>query len=173
MDNTELCNINNPVLLQEGFEVTTINPPAIRTGFTEFRLTTDRGDLKYLDFYPLNYEANVLIDPAFTTISLGGQNLVQNENLSQWGNNFQYGRDHKWQIRAKFSDGQIGNVFLNGQNEFLPSNQRHDLQVVAKYTSRQHEKYLNNFHLKFGQGLKRRQYFHYFLFYQHLYFLLQ
>lgn len=160
MDNTALCNINNPVLLQEGFEVTNINPPGVRTGFTEFRLTTDRGDLKYLDFYPLNYEANTIIDPAFVTISLGGQNLVQNSNLAQWGNNFQYGRDHKWQIRAKFSDGQIGNVFLNGQNEFLPSTQRHDVQVVAKYTSRQHEKYLNNFHLKFGQGLKRREYFH-------------
>ena len=125
MDNTALCNINNPVLLQEGFEVTNINPPGVRTGFTEFRLTTDRGDLKYLDFYPLNYEANTIIDPAFITISLGGQNLVQNSNLAQWGNNFQYGRDHKWQIRAKFSDGQIGNVFLNGQNEFLPSTQRH------------------------------------------------
>ena len=64
MDNTALCNINNPVLLQEGFEVTNINPPGVRTGFTEFRLTTDRGDLKYLDFYPLNYEANTIIDPA-------------------------------------------------------------------------------------------------------------
>lgn len=160
MTNTELCNINNPVLLQEGFQVTNVTPPGTLTGFSEFRLTTDRGDLKYLDFFPLNYAPAQLIDPCFTTISLGGQNLIQNENISQWGNNYQFGRDHKWQIRAKFSDGQIGNVFLNGQNEFLPSTQRHDIQVVAKYTSRQHEKYLNNFHLKFGQGLKRRQYFH-------------
>ena len=160
MDNTSLCNINNPVLLQEGFAPVQITPPGVLTGFGEFRLTTDRGDLKYFDFFPLNYAPAEIIDPAFVTISLGGQNLVQDENLAQWGNNFQFGRDHKWQIRSKFSDGQIGNVFLNGQNEFLPSGQDHILQVVAKYTSRQHEKYLNNFHLKFGQGLKRRQYFH-------------
>ncbi len=159
-DTFTLCNINNPVLLQEGFDVVAIGIPGTPTGFGDFRLTTDRGDLKYLDFFTLDYTRAAIASTCFATISLGGQNLVQDTNVSQWGNNFQFGRDHKWQIRAKFSDGQIGNIFLNGQREDFPATASQQIQVVAKYTSRQHEKYLNNFHLKFGQGLKRRQYPH-------------
>lgn len=160
MDTSQLCNINNPVLLQEGFDITQIIVPGTLAGFSEFRLTTDRGDLKYIDFYTLDYSAQAIASTCFATISLGGQNLIQDENVSQWGNNFQFGRDHKWQIRSKFSDGQIGNVFLNGQKEGLNATASQQIQVVAKYTSRQHEQFLNNFRLKFGQGLKRRQYVH-------------
>ena len=160
MNTNELCNTQNPVLLQEGFEPTRIVIPGTPVGFSDFRLTTDRGDLKYVDFYTLDYRPTAIQSPCFATISLGGQNLVQDENVSNWGNNFQYGRDHKWQIRAKFSDGQIGNVFLNGQKEGLNATASQQIQVVAKYTSRAHEKFLNNFSLKFGQGLKRRQYTH-------------
>ncbi len=159
MDTSALCNINNPVLLEEGFDLTEIAPPNL-TGFSQFRLTTDRGDLKYLDFFPLIYPQANLESNSFATISLGGQNIIQDEMVSQWGNNYQFGRDHKWQLRAKFSDGQIGNVFLNGQREGLNATQPQSIQCVAKYTSREHENYLNNFKLKFGQGLKRRQYTH-------------
>ncbi len=155
-----ICQTTQPVLIQEGFDIGSVTVPALLTSQTNFRLATDRGYLKYLDVIPLGYSNAQIQDNLKFTLNLGGQNLLQNENLPQWGVNYQNGRDHKWQVRAKFSDGQTGFINLNGNDESGIINESQRAQVIAKYSTDAHEAFLSTFRLKFGQGLKRREYVH-------------
>ena len=146
-----------PVLLQQGF-----TPIAIAgggSGQTNFRLTTDRGYSKFFDIYSFNNTTGALADNCQATLNVGGQNLVQDDNLPYWTSTYEYGRDHKFLIRAEYSDGQTGTLNLNGAN--VPnSTAEQTAQPIVYYCTREHQAYLNNFRLKFGQGLKRRQYYH-------------
>tara|TARA_B100000768_G_C11273809_1_gene374793 strand:- start:1305 stop:2102 length:798 start_codon:yes stop_codon:yes gene_type:complete len=146
-----------PVLLQQGYPLVTAAGGGTAT--SNFRLTTDRGYSKFFDIYSINNTTAGLEDNCQATLNVGGQNLVQDTNLPYWSSTYQYGRDHKFRIRAEFSDGQTGTLDLNGGN--TPNSAvEQTAQAIVYYCTREHATYLNNFRLKFGQGLKRRQYYH-------------
>ena len=71
---------NVPVLLQQGFTPLTVAGGG--AGDVNFRLLTDRGYSKYFDLYSFNNSATALIDNCQATLNVGGQNLVQDTNLS-------------------------------------------------------------------------------------------
>ncbi|NNE33319.1 MAG: hypothetical protein HKN40_13225 [Winogradskyella sp.] len=146
-----------PVLLQQGFDLLT-NGAA---GFTsnDFRLSTDRGISKYFDIYSINNTVAALQDNCGATLNVGGQNLVQDTQLSYWTSSFQYGRDHKFRVRANYSDGQTGTLTIDGTNTPV-SAQEQTAQVIVYYETPAHKMYVQNFRMPFGQGLKRRTYYH-------------
>lgn len=147
-----------PVLLQQGFDLLAIAGSG-GFGTTDFRLSTDRGYSKFFDIYSINNSDDALKDNCQATLNVGGQNLVQDSNLPYWTSSYQYGRDHKFRIRANYSDGQTGTLTLDGTN--TPNNsQEQTAQVIVFYETPAHAAYLKNFRMPFGQGLKRRQYYH-------------
>jgi len=146
-----------PVLLQQGFDLITIAGGGF--GSNDFRLSTDRGISKYYDIYATNNSAAGLVDNCQATLNVGGQNLVQDSNLPYWTTSYQYGRDHKFRVRANFSDGQTGTLTLDGSN--LPNSAtEQSAQVIVYYETPAHKMYVQNYRMPFGQGLKRRQYYH-------------
>ena len=146
-----------PVLLQQGFDLLTIAGGGF--GSTDFRLSTDRGVSKYYDIYSTNNTTAGLQDNCQATLNVGGQNLVQDTNVPYWTSTYQYGRDHKFRVRASYSDGQTGTLTLDGTNT-PNSAQEQTAQVVVFYETPAHKMYVQNFRMPFGQGLKRRQYYH-------------
>lgn len=152
-----MANVSVPVLLQQGFD------PLVIGGGTQdtnnFRLTTDRGFSKYFDIYPFNNAQAALIDNCQATLNVGGQNLVQDTNLPFWTSSYHYGRDHKFRIRAEFSDGQTGTFTLNGTNPPASAVEQSG-QIICYYSTSAHEIFKRNFKLRYGQGLKRREYYH-------------
>ncbi len=148
---------NVPVLLQQGFDPLTVAGGG--SGDSNFRLLTDRGYSKYFDIYSFNNTATALADNCQATLNVGGQNLVQDTNLPYWTSSYQYGRDHKFRIRAEFSDGQTGTLNINGANTPNSATEQ-SAQVIVYYCTNEHKSFLQNFRMKFGQGLKRRQYYH-------------
>jgi len=149
--------VNVPVLLQQGFDFLTIG--AGTQGTNDFRLATDRGYSKYFDIYSIANTVLQLQDNCAATLNVGGQNIVQDSNFPFWTSTYQYGRDHKFLVRAEFSDGQTGTFTLNG-TQVVASNQEQAGQIIVYYETKGHELFKKNFKLRYGQGLKRREFFH-------------
>lgn len=155
---TNFCKTEKPVLLQRGYPLVNMVIGVTQRVTSNFRLNTDRGYLKHLDVIPINNGGTALAQNLPFTISLGGQNLIQDDQLGTWAIIWQFGRDHKWQVRAKFNDGQIGTVTLDGTDQKRPATIDQSAQVIVKYSTPGHERFLKSFSLKYGQGLKRRSY---------------
>jgi hypothetical protein len=151
-------NPNPPVLLQQGFAPAVMQIAVNRVVNQPFRIRTDRGYLKHLDFFPFDNRQIPVADNLPITLNLGGQNLVENSQIGLWSILSQFGKNHTWQIRSKFSEGQVGFIQVNGNDSKAPAIADQTIQLVAKYSTPQHEAYLKNFRLKYGQGLKQRSY---------------
>jgi hypothetical protein len=152
------CKAEKPVLLQRGYPLVNMIIGVTQRITEQFRLNTDRGFLKHLDVIPIDNAFNNLGQNLPFTLQLGGQNLIQDDQLGFWAVVNQFGRDYKFQIRAKFNDGQIGQITLNGLDPKRPATLDQSAQVIAKYSTPSHERFLKSFKLKYGQGLKRRSY---------------
>ena len=156
--NTNICDVEKPVLLQRGYDPVDMVIGVTQRITRQFRLNTDRGFLKHLDVIPLINDPLAIAQNLPFTLQLGGQNLIQEDQLGFWAIVNQFGRDYKFQIRAKFNDGQIGQILLDGRDPKRPATLDQSAQVIAKYSTPGHERFLKSFKLKYGQGLKRRSY---------------
>jgi len=155
---TNFCKTEKPVLLQRGYNLVEMVIGLTQRITENFRLNTDRGYLKHIDVIPIDNSLTTLAQNLPFTLALGGQNLIQDDQLGTWAVIWQFGKDHKWQVRAKFNDGQIGTITLNGTDQKRPATINQQAQVIAKYSTPGHERFLKSFSLKYGQGLKRRSY---------------
>jgi len=158
MNEVNFCNVEKPVLLQRGYPLVNMVIGLTQRITEQFRLNTDRGFLKHLDVVPIDNAPTTLAQNLPFTLQLGGQNLIQEDQIGFWSVLNQFGRDYKFQIRSKFNDGQIGQITLNGFDVKRPATLNQSAQVIAKYSTPSHERFLKSFKLKYGQGLKRRSY---------------
>ena len=152
-----VCNTNPPVLLQQGFTQADLVILTNRVVNQPFRIRTDRGYLKHLDLFPYDNNVVFIQEKVLATVNLGGQNLLEDANIGMWSILSQFGKNHTWQLRAKFNQGQTGFLTLNGNVPPLATRDQ-SVQLVAKYSTPAHEQFLKDFRLKYGQGLKQRQY---------------
>ena len=151
-------NPNPPVLLQQGFDPAEMLVATNRVVNQSFRIRTDRGYLKHLDFFPFFNDIISVQDNLPITINLGGQNIIENSQIGMWSILSQFGKNHTWQLRAKFSEGQTGFIQVNGNDRNGPAVTDQTVQLIAKYSTPSHEQFLKDFRLKYGQRLKQRQY---------------
>jgi hypothetical protein len=158
MNEVNFCKVEKPVLLQRGYPLVNMVIGLTQRITEQFRLNTDRGFLKHLDVVPIDNASTTLAQNLPFTLQLGGQNLIQEDQIGFWSVLNQFGRDYKFQIRSKFNDGQIGQITLNGLDVKRPATLNQSAQVIAKYSTPSHERFLKSFKLKYGQGLKRRSY---------------
>jgi len=153
----DVAGYNKPVLLMEGFE-TGLNgtPGAIIQ--QQFKLASDRGYLKYLNvqfFDDGSAGASVNQDVNFT-LAVGGQNVLENVGISNWDIEAQLGKNKYWDTRIKAQQNQTIQFQLDGRNNTI----NQIWQVIAKYTTKEHEVWLKKFPslMNWAPGLKRKGY---------------
>jgi hypothetical protein len=164
MKSLDICSSSpKPVLLQQSLGIVAITLPDVTIPNLQFRLATDRGELKYMDIIPLvnNLAGNAaVVQNSPVTLSLGGVNLLEDAQLGIYSPYAQFGKDHKWKIKINANAGQTGSIVLNGSPLGATVVNDQSVQVIAMYTNAEHELFLKNYVKKFGwgEGLKRKSY---------------
>lgn len=146
-----------PVLLLQGFPANYVGTPGyIQTD--QFKLASDRGDLKYIDaqFFDDGAAGASVNQDANFTVSIGGQNILESCGLANWDIESQLGKDKFWDVRIKAKQNQTITMSVDGRNNTV--NQFY--QLIAKYTTDQHENWLKKFPtlMNWKPGLKRKGY---------------
>lgn len=142
-----------PVLLVQGFNVQNTQVG----NFVQYSYTTpsDRGQLKYLDMI---FVSDILADvnePGNFTVSVGGQNVIETEGFNNWVLNSQLGKDALWDVRTYAAENQTINLTMDTR---LSIGLFKIQQLIAKYTTAEHEEFLKTYQLKFTPGIKRKGY---------------
>jgi len=148
-----VIDYTKPVLLQQGFNPVAIAAAGV-TDIQNYVAATDRGKLKSLDFMPFFNTAASLSEDNFFTCLVGGKEVVKNQGLAMYSTLTQFGQDKRQQIRVLVSDNQTIQTTLNNNAGVILQG----LQTIAHYTDENHEAFLEDFKLKYGLGLKRREF---------------
>jgi len=144
---------SKPVLIEQGFDLGILLAGDVAT--QKFTTAVDRGNLSHLDVavFP-GVTTDVLNDLGNFTISVGGQNVVENSSFMNYAINSQYGKTKDWPIRCNARENQT----LEFRADLTDSVITKAWQLIASYTDKEYREWANSIVFKYNQGLKRKGY---------------
>jgi len=149
--NTEIFKNSKPVLLLKGYEIGRADVGQFIT--QTFTTEVDRGQLKTIDLLT-QAAINDVNDLGNFTISVGGQNVLENVGIVNYGhintNAFRF-----MQVKTFAQENQTLGVTFDAR---LSTGRIRYFQLLARFTTQAHELFLKNWSTEYLPGYKRKGY---------------